>query len=208
MLIKRFFSIFKSKLFMAGIFSICMANSFSAVNVFDEKSVESATFSMDDALGKVAGILKSLADATDFTQQTEDLTKLITAEQQLTDKCNQYCNQEELKKVHDYLEQLNNNFTSQFKTAGDTLRNTSKSLQSIQDIVNEALHTIKNGKVKIAEFSASIQQASLKSQQEIHQILARIQTFSIQQEQKRMMENKLEKANTNSAYAGFHESKL
>lgn len=202
----------KNKIILVWFILLCtlVPNSFADVPVRDstlaDQELEHNTFGMS-YLTKIVAILDNLANATDYATQVADLSKLIELQQALADKCDKYCNPEEFKQIHEYLEKLNQSFVGKFRSAGLALKNGSASIKGIQKFI-AGIAIMGGGRVKTAEVTVAVQQAALKTEQEIQMILMQMQTLSIEQEQKRMMETKVERANTNAVYSGFHKSGL
>lgn len=171
-----------------------------------DQELEHNTFGVS-YLTTIVALLDNLANATDYAAQATDMSKLIELQQELSDKCDKSCNPEEFKQVHEYLNKLNQNFADKFKATGQALKNGSNSIKSIQEFITK-ISIMGGGRVKTAALTAAMQQAALKTEQEMQMVLMQMQAFFIQQEQKKMLEIKIERANVNTVYAGFHNSGL
>jgi len=192
----------------------CIMNIFADVPVRDSilanQELEHNTFSTS-YLTRIVAILDNLANATDYVRQSADLAELIKLEENLANICDKSCNQNEFMQVHEYLDKLNQNFAGKFRSAGIALKNSSDSVKDIQKLMGGIVasgYILGGGKVKAAEIAVAVQQAALKTQQEMQMILMQMQTFAIEREQKHMMETKIERANTNAVYIGFRKSGL
>lgn len=190
------------------IFMVIPTFIFAVVPTTDIAQLTQDVAAVQDYLQTLRSLTHNFARTADIAAQKANLQKLIDTQQQITKICGRVCDKEGQKQLHHYLENINDNITSQFNQVTTTLTGIDTTVSNIQEVVDTMVNLGKDVVGGPKRLSLALQQAMLQSQQFMQETETQIQILTFQQSQKQLAEQQLEKATTDSTYAGFANAGL
>ena len=179
---------------------IGVVKSFASVSVIDEEALSEEKKAMSTYASQIKGVIFSLANTSKSTAQLLDLKRLIKLQDDLSKACNTACSKEEMKKVKNYLTNLNNSISSQFKNYANVLEDINN-LQGLENYINTFAGDTK-------EISLALQKAAQQEQHQINATLLQIQALLTLNNEQHQIEMKIEKQKVDDIYRGMGSTGL